>query len=341
MRATSHNGRWGSVKHNGRGFDLTKAGHIDQSRVRDNLYWHWDQEDGDNNFEGAEERYYHKQFGVALAAQNKRHMAARQRNRVKTMSDWLNAKNTCPEETIWQIGNMTEDVDPEDFAAAVEELQEWLTEWSAAHGEPYKILDTAIHMDEASPHAHSRRVWQYQDVDGTWKIGQNKALAAAGVPLPNPSAPEGPKNNRKMTFDAMVRDKWMEICESYGYEIERKPDPTHETHLPKEQYIYLHEREAELDERAAQLRMRETDVRVSEKQTVRRSAELDHREQDIKAREQALDSQANDQANLIADGRKYRAMMAAQARRDSADRLNVNRHTTQSTRELPHIGLDL
>lgn len=58
----------------------------------------------------------------------------------------------------------------------------------------------------------------------------------------------------------------------------------------------------------------------------------------LKAQEKAVETQATEQADLISDGRKYRAMMAAQARRDGAASLKVNQHTPpQSTRDLPHI----
>ena len=86
MRATSHNGRWGSAKHNGRGFNLDKAEHIDKSRVSDNLYWHWDA-DAQEDFLGAEERYYQERFGAALESQNERHRAARHPERIKTMAE--------------------------------------------------------------------------------------------------------------------------------------------------------------------------------------------------------------------------------------------------------------
>lgn len=61
----------------------------------------------------------------------------------------------------------------------------------------------------------------------------------------------------------------------------------------------------------------------------------------LKDREKAVETQATEQADLISDGRKYRAMMAAQARRDRVDGLAVNQHTHQSTRDLPHTGFDL
>lgn len=57
---------------------------------------------------------------------------------------------------------------------------------------------------------------------------------------------------------------------------------------------------------------------------------------DLKAREKAIEAQATEQADLISDGRKYRAMMAAQARRNSVNSLKVTQQPPQPTRELPH-----
>lgn len=249
MRATSHNGRWGSPKHNGRNFDLKKAKHIDQDKTQYNFYWTWDKKGkhGGRAFEECERRYYEQAFGAALATQNERHIRSRHEERIKTIEDWLTGRNTRPEESIYQIGDMCAVINPKLFRAAAGELLLWLVDWSDKHGNPYQILDAAGHMDETSYHLQVRRVWQYQDADGNWHIGQNKALEAAGVELPEPDEPIGPKNNRKITFDRMVRGKWIEICEKYGYSIERTPNDKHTEHQSKEAMIALHEKEAELD----------------------------------------------------------------------------------------------
>ena len=64
----------------------------------------------------------------------------------------------------------------------------------------------AYHFDEATPHAHLRRVWKYTDRRGYVRIGQDKALRRAGVELPYPGKPEGRYNNSKVMFDAMARE---------------------------------------------------------------------------------------------------------------------------------------
>lgn len=227
---------------------MSKAKHIDPERTKDNFYWTWDGQGrkGGQLFEDSEKRYYGRAFAEALTAQNERHIRSRHEERIKTMDDWLTGKNTRPEESIYQIGDMNAKIDPHSFRKAAGELLNWLNDWSARHGRPYRVLNAAGHMDETSYHMQVRRVWQYRDADGNWCIGQNKALEAAGIPLPDPSAKIGPKNNRKITFDRMVREKWIEICEKYGYEIERTPNEKHTEHMSKEALAWLNEARKEL-----------------------------------------------------------------------------------------------
>lgn len=272
MRATSHNGRFGSAKHNGRNFDLSKAAHIDQAKTGRNAYFTWNKKGrrGGESFEACEREYYEERFGAALAAQNERHIQSRHEERIKTIDDWLTGRNTRPEECIYQIGDMTAQIDLKAFTVAANELLTWMAKWSKQHGQPFMILDAAVHADEKSPHMQLRRVWQYKDADGQWRIGQNKALEAAGVELPEPGAPIGPRNNRKITFDRMVRERWIEICEAHGYQIERTPNDQRTEHLPKEALIALREKEAELD-----TAMRGVQQAYQEAQRARQEAQRD------------------------------------------------------------------
>ena len=268
-RVTCRNSRRGSAKHNVRFFALEKAKHIDAERTINNVYWFWDQDeqigpDEDlsrmeyaERFSGCELRFYQQRFREALDEQNERHVKARNYSRIKTMEDWVNGPNTRCEETVLQIGNRHTEVDPADLVAAVGQLLRFMDEWSRDHGEPFAVLDVAGHMDEGSYHVQLRRVWQYRDERGVWKIGQNKALEAAGVPLPDPAQPSGKFNNRKMTFDAMIRAKWIEICRSFGYEANpvsvAKETGRKQIHVPLEQFQALEDARAEIERERASL----------------------------------------------------------------------------------------
>lgn len=336
--ASSHNGRFGTAKHVGRYFPLEKAKHIDVKRTGRNMYWCWDmgawlgklpgrtREETARLYAGTERRYYDKQFRKALDQQNERHVVSRHLERIKTMDDWVNGKNTRCEESIYQIGDMDDDIDSTSFVDALTELVGWLEDWSKKHGEPFAILDFGIHLDETSYHAQVRRVWQYRDEHGVWHIGQNKALEVAGVELPEPDKKIGPKNNRKITFDRMVRAKWIEICEEHGYEIQRTPGDNG-AHLPKEQAIALRKRkkelaakekeleerqaamdarQADLDERTQIVQLREQGIQdgigfINEKQDElkERKSELDEREQAVKEKEAAVAADAGKVAALV------------------------------------------
>ena len=123
---------------------------------------------------------------------------------------------------------------------------------------------------------------------------------------PDPDAKIGRMNNQKITFDRMVREKWIEICESYEYHIEREPLPDQE-HLPKAQLIALRKRERKLDERDRRQDARETALD-------RRAAELKELD-DAMARKVAEANAGLDRMNEAIDAANeyVKAMMEAEA----------------------------
>ena len=159
------------------------------------------------------------------------------RERIKTMHDYLHAKKSKPEESIYQIGDRDDHVSATVLWDCYCDYYNAMNQWNREHGYPMKILDIALHDDEATPHIHQRRVWQYHDDNGLLRVGQENALKEAGIELPDPLKPEGRYNNRKMTFDALMRDKWLDICEAHGLDIERDPLPDGRHHKDKEDYI--------------------------------------------------------------------------------------------------------
>lgn len=236
MKAVMHNGREGSGRHNDRSFLRGKseqerqemAPHIDEARTAENRTWRvghkgWISGAG-GDITGAEREYYRRRYGASQEAKNARYRAQRHPERCKTTDDLYTGKLTRPEEQILQIGSKDEQVDPEVFRACVQDYIKELNAWNRAHGKHMQILSVSVHFDETSPHAHLRRVWEYDSKDGR-TLGQDKALEAAGVPLPDPGKAKGRHNNRKMVFDAAMREKWLDICETHGLKIDREPVP--------------------------------------------------------------------------------------------------------------------
>lgn len=250
LRVSQHSGRQGSAKHNDRSFLMGRsdswrqehAPHIDTARMGQNVCWTWD---GQTNVEASERAWYAEAYQQAQEQTNARYRREGHADRCKTTDQLYEGRLTRPEELILQVGKQTDAIDPADLAQAVDRYLDKLDEWDTAHGEHMHILSIALHVDEASPHLHIRRVWDYTDRDGLCRLGQAKALEAAGVPLPDPSKPTGRYNNRKMSFDAQARGWWQEACKEQGWEIETEARPGMR-HKEKRDYIY-DQMTAELD----------------------------------------------------------------------------------------------
>jgi len=304
MRATSHHGRIGTTKHNGRRFDLAQAEHIDRQRATLNDYWFCDCRFGEyrgmelgspefmDGFETSELRFYKNWFSESLKMTNDRYKAQRHPERCRTMEQVLQTKNRQPVETILQIGDLNDDIDPETFEACVVEYLSRLEEWRDDHGGCYCPINLAIHFDEKSPHAHLRGTFMWFDDNGVAHMGQEEALKRAGIELPHPDKPRGKYNNRKMTFDRMLRDWWIEIAEAHGYEIEKEPIKGAE-HLPVQAYKAKKDAEKTAREKGARLDARERALdEVLERRTraiAEEAARLDEREKAIAEKAALLD----------------------------------------------------
>lgn len=287
LRASQHSGREGSGRHNDRSFLAGRsedwirehADHIDPSRTSDNQVYTWD---GQTDIERSERAWYDRTYGPAQEKINARYIRERHPDRCKTTNDLYDGKLTRPEEMILQVGNRDVRADDQAFVDALNDYINRLDEWNQAHGDHMTILSMALHMDEATPHVHIRRVWDYQDLDGLTRLGQNKALEQAGVELPDPSKPVGRYNNRKMTFDREARAMWQEACRAHGLEIETEPVPDRR-HQEKADYI------------RGQI-SQEIDALTAQRDSLR--AEADRLGQDIKkARQQAR--QASQEAQKL------------------------------------------
>ena len=262
MKATNHNGRSGkhgayNPKHNDRQFDVAKSDHIDAVRMLENVNWDYQrgirlfkQENDDGiSFETVELDYYEENFGEYIRNQNARNEQNRHPERNRTIEDMYKDTKTCPEETLWQIGNREESVEAELLQKSVEEF---LVERDKQFGSHVVTLDWALHNDESTPHIHERHVFQCRNKYGEMCPQQEKALEELGIPLPNPDKPKGRNNNRKMTFDAMCRRMFIGICKKHGIEGDEIPVYGGEKHLEKNDFIIKKQRE-EIAEQNQQL----------------------------------------------------------------------------------------
>ena len=227
MRVTMQCGRQGSATHN-------MHSHISQDSRDVMLYDH-------THMPGATLRerelaYYRDTFGKALDARNARYKAQRHPERCRTMEQVYTSRKTRPEEVILQVGKTGDTIDRETFKLLVGEFVHQWNIWNDKLGCPAQTLNISLHYDETTPHAHWRRVWQYQDDCGHMQIGQAQALQRAGIQMPTPAERETRYNNRKMTYDAQVRALWQSVCRAHGLDIETEPLPSHR-HRTVEDYI--------------------------------------------------------------------------------------------------------
>lgn len=235
------NGHTYSPRHNDRNF-TAEAKNIDRSKTSHNIEWCWD---GASNFDESELHFYKERYQTQLDITNAKYERNGHKENIKKMNDWRKSQSHCPEEELLYYGSMNNTVSVKILKECFDDYLKALNEWNDTHGQHMHILDWALHQDErGAPHIHLRRVWDYMDT-GRYQLGQDKALEFAGVALPNPHQKKGRFNNRKQTFDKMMRDKWISIGREHGIEIETTPQPQQKVGKSLDKYIQNQEKERE------------------------------------------------------------------------------------------------
>lgn len=248
MRASRHNGRAGkngtyNPKHNDREFDVGKSEEINSEMTPYNVYWncvnqeavcHKDRGDNWHSFTEVEKAAYEILYKDYLDGQNTRHIAGRHKERCRTMDDLRENRKTCPEETIYQIGNINGSVD---YNVLLDVTAEFLKTIQERYGSHVHVLNWALHVDESTPHIHERHVFDVINKYGERQPKQEQALRELGFELPDPNKKEGKYNNRKMSYDAECRRLFIEICKKHGIEIEEEPIYGGKKYLEKQEFI--------------------------------------------------------------------------------------------------------
>ena len=252
-RQTNHNGRVstksGSVynrNHNDRSFDISHAENVHPDMVSENIIIHYDEtnhphvidikDKSHTTIDEHEQHIYESLFAESLSKQHARNEAARHPERNKSIDDLLNSKNTCPEETIFQIGSTEDGYPPVEVLMAI--FEDYQKELIDRYGHNLHFLDVALHMDEAVPHLHIRKVWTYDGKDGL-DISQNKALAEMGFERPDTNKPSNKWNNAKITFSEWERDMKLRICEKHGVTVSHIPKAPGKISMEKEEVIAI------------------------------------------------------------------------------------------------------
>lgn len=268
-RITRHNGRAGKngvykANHNDRAFDTENAEHIDEKRVDRNIYWDcyrgitqgtqkFDDKGADITFADVEKAFYSERYDGYLDGQHERNVKTRHTERDRSITDLLNDKRFCPEESIFQIGTMEDSVTPEELAVI---FAEFINEMDRRFGEHVHVIDWALHLDEATPHIHERHVFDCENRYGEIQPVQEKALEALGFEPPDSEKKTGRYNNRKMVFDAACRTMLFDICKKHGLHLEEEPAYGGRQYLEKQDFILAKQKE-QLERQSSQMQEQE------------------------------------------------------------------------------------
>ena len=253
MKGTRHNGRSGkngvyNPLHNDRRFNPEHSEHIDNERVRQNIYWDcyqgyttMEDQGKENNFsfEQIELAFYEEHYGNYVMKQNERHVKARHPDRCKEVEDVWKNKKTCPEESIYQLGTIDEHASVETLILVFDEFKK---EFDERFGSNVHIIDWSLHMDEATPHIHERHVFDATNRYGEIEPKQETALEELGFELPKPNEKKGKYNNRKMVFDEECRKLFISICQNHGLTIDVEPVYGGASYLEKQDFIIMNQK---------------------------------------------------------------------------------------------------
>ena len=254
MKGTRHNGRSGkngvyNPLHNDRRFNTEHSEHIDNERVRQNIYWDCYQgyttmedqgKENNSSFEQIELAFYEEHYGNYVMKQNERHVKARHPDRCKEVEDVWKNKKTCPEESIYQLGTIDEHASVELLVLVFDEFKK---EFDERFGSNVHIIDWSLHMDEATPHIHERHVFDATNQYGEIEPKQEAALKELGFELPNSEKKRSKTNNRKVVFDSACRTMFLDICKRHGLELDEEPAYGGRAYLEKQDFIRMKQKE--------------------------------------------------------------------------------------------------
>lgn len=256
MKATYHNGRATkdglvfNANHNTNHKTRGEQKHIDHEKTMENVVWARDinninspkliRQIGSFDAKSYELQFYKERYGAARERKNQDYIKSGHKADVRTMEQVIESKKTAPLETVFQIGKEGEHVSPEQLESIFKSFTVWMQQ---QYGNNLDILDVALHVDEATPHIHSRCVLYGRDKDGNRDINQTAAFKELGIERPDLTKKQGKYNCPLMTFTERNREKFYEICEEYGIGIDKEVKSKSQKHLDILEYKTQQEEE--------------------------------------------------------------------------------------------------
>lgn len=158
--------------------------------------------------EDAEKLLYNNWFRQEMDQQNERYRKKGNYGRIWTIDEWRTSARHRPVENLFQIGNTKCFPTPKTLWSAYSQFYDWRRD---TFGNTFVCIGVVAYAGCTVPHIHERIVFYWMDKNGIKYTDTDKALAKAGVGLPFPEMPESRDNNRKMMFDRICREKWLDI----------------------------------------------------------------------------------------------------------------------------------
>ena len=357
MRATLHSGRTHkdgkkfNVSHNDRQFDSSNAKNIFSEKSNENIYWNWTK-DENVSFADAEQKFFEENFMDAYEAQYKRWEKARQlTSRGKPFNEWIQAKRFTPEEVVLQVGKTGETLDHEKAQEFFDLYTEKLNALNESLGNPYTILDAAMHFDEGKEsgvsdedipvHVHLRRVWHYTDKDGCLQAGEDKALKAAKIERPDLNKKEGRYNNRKMTYTQMERDLFYETAEELGIELETSKQAWKPS-MSKGEWLASEIKQTADKQAKVEAKMKEADDAYKEQVSLKVEAEaakeqVDKDKADFEAEKKAEREALEDEKSSLESQKKEIEQSKEQNKIEAQRLAKVNKEVSENLSESKEI----
>ena len=267
--------------------------------------------------------FYKKRYGEARERKNADYVKSGHKDDVRTMEQVIKNPKTAPLETIFQIGTMTERVEPEVLERATKEFINWMQK---EYGSNMDVLDVALHVDEATPHIHARCVLFGRDKEGNRDVNQSGAFRELKIERPDPTKKQGKYNSPLMTFTERNRQKFYDICQSYGLEIDREVKSPSQKNLEVLEYK-TEKLQEELNRANEKLRQYEQQAQEAQRQEMASVARKEKIERvAAAARKEALDfhSQTIEEATQVKAAAEVTAAAIVERAENEAEQIIVN-----------------
>lgn len=339
MKATYHNGRASkggkvyNANHNTLAETRNQQRHIDHELTMENKIWVRDLEnlespqlretEGSFDASAYELDFYKKRYGEARERKNADYVKSGHKDDVRTMEQVIKNPKTAPLETIFQIGTMTERVEPEVLERATKEFINWMQK---EYGSNMDVLDVALHVDEATPHIHARCVLFGRDKEGNRDVNQSGAFRELKIERPDPTKKQGKYNSPLMTFTERNRQQFYDICQSYGLEIDREVKSPSQKNLEVLEYK-TEKLQEELNRANEKLRQYEQQAQEAQRQEMASVARKEKIERvAAAARKEALDfhSQTIEEATQVKAAAEVTAAAIVERAENEAEQIIVN-----------------